>query len=433
MTFGWIAGVLTALLLLLMGSGIWIAVALLGTSYISFEMWTKSPVGNIMATSMWGGSSSWVLTALPLFIWMGEILFRTRLSEYMFTGLAPWCRRIPGRLLHVNVGASAIFAAASGSSVAACATIGQMSIPELKRQGYDEDMSFGTLAGASTLAIMIPPSIPLIIYGALAELSVGRLFTAGILPGLMFAAMFMMYVAVWALLHPERIPPPGPPLPLRERIYASRRLIPILLLVAAVLGSMFFGIATATEAAAVGVVGALILSAFTRTLTWPSFWDGLRGATRTTCVIGIIIAACTFLNVMLSFTRAPQELAGWVEALRLSPYVLIAAVTVFFLILGCLVDNIPMIAIGASLILPLIQKAGFDPIWFGIYLVAVCEIGLITPPVGLNLFVLQRMTGKDLFYVARVALPFFFLLIVGIVLLVIFPKIATFLPSRMTM
>ena len=433
MSFGWVAGVLTALLLLLMGSGIWIAVSLLGTSYLSFEMWTRAPVGNIMATSMWGGSSSWVLTALPLFIWMGEILFRTRLSEYMFTGLAPWCRRIPGRLLHVNVGASAIFAAASGSSVAACAAIGQMSIPELRRQGYDDDMSFGTLAGASTLAIMIPPSIPLIIYGALAELSVGRLFSAGVLPGLMFAAMFMAYVAGWALMHPDRIPPPGPPVSLREGILASRRLIPILLLVIAVLGSMFFGIATATEAAAVGVVGALVLSALTRTLTWPNFWDGLRGATRTTCVIGIIIAACTFLNVMLSFTRAPQDLAAWVEGLRLSPYLLIAAVTVFFLVLGCLVDNIPMIAIGASLILPMVQKAGFDPIWFGIYLVAVCEIGLITPPVGLNLFVLQRMTGKDLFYVARVALPFFFLLNLGIVLLVIFPQIATFLPSRMSM
>lgn len=433
MSFGWIATVLTVLLLGLMGSGIWISIALLGTSYISFELWTQSPVGNIMATSIWGGSASWVLTALPLFIWMGEILFRTRLSEYMFTGLAPWCRRIPGRLLHVNVGASAIFAAASGSSVAACATIGQMSIPELRRQGYDEDMSFGTLAGASTLAIMIPPSIPLIIYGALAELSVGRLFTAGILPGLMYAAILMLYVAAWALLHPERIPPPGPPMSLRERLYASRRLIPILLLVAGVLGSMFFGIATATEAAAVGVVGALILSAITRTLTWPSFWDGLRGATRTTCVIGIIIAACTFLNVMLSFTRAPQELAAWVQGLNLSPYVLIAAITVFFLILGCLVDNIPMIAIGASLILPLVQKAGFDPIWFGIYLVAVCEIGLITPPVGLNLFVLQRMTGKDLIYVARVALPFFFLLLLGIAILVVFPEIATFLPSRMTM
>jgi tripartite ATP-independent transporter DctM subunit len=243
----------------------------------------------------------------------------------------------------------------------------------------------------------------------------------------------MAYVALWAIFHPQKTPPPGPPLSLRERIYASRRLIPILLLIIGVLGSMFYGIATATEAAAVGVVGALLISVASRTLTWSSFWDGLRGATRTTCVIGIIIAAASFLNVMLNFTRAPLDLAAWVESLHLSRYVLIAVITVFFLILGCLVDNIPMIAIGASLILPLVQKAGFDPIWFGIYLVAVCEIGLITPPVGLNLFVLQRMTGRDLFYVARVALPFFLLLVLGIVLLVIFPQIATFLPQRMTM
>jgi tripartite ATP-independent transporter DctM subunit len=280
---------------------------------------------------------------------------------------------------------------------------------------------------------MIPPSIPLIIYGALTELSIGRLFSAGLLPGIMFAAMFMTYIALWAVLNPQRIPPPGPSISFRERIFASRRLIPVLLLVASVLSSMFLGIATATEAAAVGVVGALALSAITRTLSWSSFWDGLKGATRTTCMIGIIIAAATFLNVMLSFTRAPQELAAWVGSLQLSPYMLMATITLFFLLLGSIVDNIPMIAIGASLILPLVQKAGFDPIWFGIYLVAVCEIGLITPPVGLNLFVLQRMTGRDLFYVARVAMPFFLLLLIGITLLVVFPQIATFLPSRMTL
>ncbi|MFQ5468420.1 MAG: TRAP transporter large permease, partial [Kiloniellaceae bacterium] len=365
-----------------------------------------------------------------LFIWMGEILFRSRLSDDLFGGLAPWMERLPGRLLHVNILGCGIFAAVSGSSAATAATIGRMAIPELQKRGYDERMMVGTLAGSGTLGLLIPPSIILIVYGVATEESIARLFIAGIVPGAMLIVLFMGYVIVWSLFHPERVPAAGVKLAFGARIAALRRLIPVLLLIAGVIGSIYVGIASPTDAAAVGVFLSLMLSYFSGTLTWESFRGGLMGATRTSCMIAFILAGAAFLTVAMGFTGIPRVLAQWIGSLGLSPYMLLAALTVFFVILGCFLDGISVVVLTTAVILPMIEQAGIDNIWFGIYIVVVVEMSQITPPVGFNLFVLQGLTGRDILFVARAALPFFFLLLSAVVLLVVFPELATWLPTR---
>ncbi|WP_158043550.1 TRAP transporter large permease [Skermanella pratensis] len=426
-----LSAVLIVLLLLLLASGIWVALSLLAVGLIAMVFFTSAPSGLVMATTVWGASASWTLTALPLFIWMGEILFRTRLSEDMFQGLAPWMARLPGRLMHVNIVGCGIFAAVSGSSAATCATIGRMSLPELKRRGYDERMSIGTLAGSGTLGLLIPPSIIMIVYGVAADVSIGRLFIAGVLPGVLLIALFMGYVAIWSLMNPDRTPPGGPATTLGERLRASRRLIPVVVLIAAVIGSIYSGIATATEAAALGVAGALVLSAASGTLTWNSFRESLMGAMVTSSMIAFILAGAAFLTVAMGFTGIPRVLAQFINDLGLSPLALLAALTAFFVLLGCFLDGISMVVLTTSVVMPMVQAAGIDPLWFGIYIVLVVEMAQITPPVGFNLFVLQGLTGRDILYVARAALPFFMILVTAIVLVTVFPGIVTWLPAQM--
>ncbi|UEM20305.1 TRAP transporter large permease subunit [Skermanella mucosa] len=426
-----LSAVLIILLLLLLASGIWVALSLLAVGLIAMVFFTSAPSGLVMATTVWGASASWTLTALPLFIWMGEILFRTRLSEDMFQGLAPWMARLPGRLMHVNIVGCGIFAAVSGSSAATCATIGRMSLPELKRRGYDERMSIGTLAGSGTLGLLIPPSIIMIVYGVAADVSIGRLFIAGVLPGILLIALFMGYVAVWSLMNPDRTPPGGPATTLGERLQASRRLIPVVVLIAAVIGSIYSGIATATEAAALGVAGALVLSAASGTLTWSSFRESLMGAMVTSSMIAFILAGAAFLTVAMGFTGIPRVLAQFINDLGLSPLALLAALTAFFVLLGCFLDGISMVVLTTSVVMPMVQAAGIDPLWFGIYIVLVVEMAQITPPVGFNLFVLQGLTGRDILYVARAAFPFFLILVTAIVLVTVFPGIVTWLPAQM--
>lgn len=419
------------LLFALLASGAWIAIALAGIGYVIIALSSSAPVGQVLASTIWGASYSWELAALPLFIWMGEILFRSRLSDDMFEGLAPWLNRIPGRLLHVNVFGCAIFAAVSGSSAATAATIGKIALPELKKQGYDERMSMGTLAGSGTLGLLIPPSIIMIVYGVAAGESVARLFIAGIVPGIVVAAMFAGYVIIWALRHPEKIPSAQASIGWRARIYQSRRLVPILLLIAGVIGSIYMGVASPTDAAAVGVVLSLILSARSGTLTWKTFVDGVMGATRTSCMIAFILLGAAFLTAAMGYAGIPNDLAAWIDSLRLSPYLLIAVLTVFFIILGCFLDGISIVVLTTAVILPMVERSGFDLIWFGIYLVIVVEMSAITPPVGFNLFVIQGLTGADLTEVARAALPFFWILVLSVAILVVFPGLATFLPNQM--
>jgi tripartite ATP-independent transporter DctM subunit len=417
-------------LFLLLGSGVWIGLALLGVAWVGMTLFTSRPAGDAMITTIWTASSSWALTALPLFIWMGEILFRTRLSEDMFRGLSPWLANLPGRLLHTNVVGCTVFAAVSGSSAATVVTVGKMSIPELRRRGYPEPLIVGSLAGAGTLGLMIPPSLTLIVYGVTINESISKLFIAGVFPGLVLAGLFMGYVSVWSLLQPDQVPL-EPTMSLRAKFEHSRFLIPVVCLILAVLGSIYLGIATATEAASFGVIGALILAAAQGSLTWDSFVASLMGATRTSCMIALILAGAAFLALAMGFTGLPRALAEWIAALELSPLMLIVALTVFYIILGCFLDGISSVVLTMAVIEPMIRHAGIDVIWFGIFIVVVVEMAQITPPVGFNLFVLQGMTGHEINYIALTALPFFFLMCVMVAILVAFPELATWLPETM--
>ncbi len=419
-------------LLLLLGSGLWVALSLMGVAVLGIGAFTGAPTGLVMGNSLWSSVSSWSLAALPMFIWMGEILFRSRLSEDMYAGLAPWLGRLPGRLLHVNVLGCSVFAAVSGSSAATAATIGRMSIPELKRRRYPENMVIGTLAGSATLGLLIPPSIILIVYGVSAEVSIARLFIAGILPGLMLIGLLMGYVIVWSLLHPAQQPPAEPSLPFMARVRASGRLLPVVGLIVAVIGSIYTGVATPNEAAALGVVGALLLSLVSGTLNWNSFLDGLLGATRTSCMICFILAGAAFLTTAMGYTGIPRELAGWIAQMDLSVYWLLFALVVFFVVMGCFLDGISVVVLTTSVVLPMVQAAGLDLIWFGIFLVIVVEMSQITPPVGFNLFVIQGLTGKNILQVAWASFPFFLVLCLAAALIVVFPEIATWLPETMS-
>jgi len=426
-----ITGLLVLTLFLILGSGVWIGLTLSGVAWVGMQMFSARPAGDAMAVTIWGSASSWTLTALPLFIWMGEILFRTRLSQDMFKGLAPWMQALPGRLLHTNVVGCAIFAAVSGSSAATCATIGKMTLPELQKRGYPEDMVIGTLSGSGTLGLLIPPSIIMIVYGVAADVSIAQLFIAGVLPGLLLAGLFSGYIIYWSLRHPDQIPPRDAPMSFMQKLEASSSLIPVVLLIAAVLGSIYTGFATATEAAAVGVVGSLALSTLQGTMSWSVFKDALMGATRLYCMIALILAGAAFLTLSMGYIGLPRHLAEWIGSLGLSPFALIMALMVFFILLGCFLDGISMVVLTMGVLMPTVQKAGIDPIWFGIFIVFVVEMAQITPPVGFNLFVLQGMTGKQLPYIARVSMPMF-LLMMGAVLLIYFvPSIVTWLPTQM--
>ena len=426
-----ITGLLIASLFLILGSGVWIGLALSGVAWIGMELFSARPAGDAMAVTIWGSASSWTLTALPLFIWMGEILFRTRLSQDMFKGLAPWVQLLPGRLLHTNVVGCTVFAAVSGSSAATCATIGKMTLPELTRRGYPEHMVVGTLAGASTLGLLIPPSIIMIVYGVAADVSISQLFIAGVLPGLLLASLFSLYIVQWALRHPDQVPVAEQPLSLAQKLRASGSLIPVVLLIAAVLGSIYTGLATATEAAAVGVTGALVLSGLQGSLNWQSFSSALMGATRLYCMIALILAGAAFLTLSMGYIGLPRHLAEWIGSLGLNQAQLIAALALFFIVLGCFLDGISMVVLTMGVLQPTVQAAGIDLVWFGIFVVLVVEMAQITPPVGFNLFVLQGMTGRSLPWVAKVTLPMFLLMCVAVTLIYLFPGIATWLPQQM--
>jgi TRAP-type C4-dicarboxylate transport system permease large subunit len=491
---GLITLILFGFMLVLLASGIWVAISLLGVGFLALEVFSPAPAGSLLATTVWDASWNWALTALPLFIWMGEILFRTRLSADMFNGLAPWLSWLPGRLLHVNIVGCGVMAAVAGSSSVTCATVARMSVPELRKRGYPEDLAIGTLAGSGTLGLLIPPSIMLIVYGVIAQQSISRLFIAGVLPGALLVGIFMAYVMMWAWTHPGRIPGSDIQLtgtdlwflvlevvflvllwwlfPLfsdlaawlshalatanpefdRDAISAglvtfvlglagtialsqlsprTRLLIPILCLIVAVLGSIYGGVATPTEAATIGVLGALVLALMSRTLTRATFVASLMGAMRTSCMISFILVGAAFLSLAMGFTGIPRTLAAWVGSYELSPYMLLLALTIFYIVLGCFLDGVSMMVVSAAVVLPMVQNAGIDLLWFGIYVVIVVEMAQITPPVGFNLFVLQSMTGRDIFEVTRASIPFFLLMILGIVLITAFPEIVTFLPKLM--
>ncbi|MGE4610619.1 MAG: TRAP transporter large permease subunit [Paracoccaceae bacterium] len=423
-------GIFVIVLFALLGSSVWIGLALMGVAWVGMELFTIRPAGDAMITTIWTGASSWTLTALPLFIWMGEILYRTRLSEDMFRGLVPWMKWLPGGLLHTNIAGCTIFAAVSGSSAATLTTVGKMSIPELRKRGYPEHMIIGTLAGAATLGLMIPPSLTLIVYGVSINESVTKLFMAGIIPGLVLASLFTLYIMGWHFFSKGERPTPEPHMSLGKMISESRFLIPVLVLVTIVIGSMYMGYATATEAAAVGVIGSLSLAAIQRSLNWKTFVASLMGATRTSAMIALILMGASFLSLSMGFTGLPRALAAWIDSMNLSPIVLIAALTVFYVILGMFLDGISSVVLTMAIVEPMIRQAGIDVIWFGIFIVVVVEMAQVTPPIGFNLFVLQGMTKHEISYISKTALPMVGIMLLMVVILVAFPELATWLPEN---
>jgi tripartite ATP-independent transporter DctM subunit len=421
---------LLIIMMMLLSGGIWIAMTLAICGWVGQAFFVNTQPGKNLFSAFWESNASWELAALPLFIWMGEILFRTKLSEEMFEGLRPWLNRIPGRLMHTTVLGCGIFGSVSGSSAATCATISKVALPELKKRGYDERLALGALATSGTLGILIPPSITMVVYAVAADASIIRIFLAGFIPSALLMALFMGYIAWWSIRNPSKVPAADPPSSLWYKIKKSGNLIPCAALIVFIVWVLIAGYATATECAAYGVFGSLLIAAYSRSLTWKNFWEGLMGTTRTSCMIMLILAGAAFLTKTMAFTGVPRELAEWVNSMHLSPYALIGCLVVVYLILGTALDGISMIVLTAAVVLPMIQKAGFDLIWFGIFIVLLVEIAEVTPPVGFNLFVLQNMTGKDSNTIARAAIPFFMCLVVCIVLITIFPEIVTFLPDQ---
>jgi C4-dicarboxylate transporter DctM subunit len=421
--------ILLAFMVVILASGVWIAVGLGLVGFLAMALTSNVPLGTVLATTSWSASSQWTLAALPLFIWMGEILFRTKLSEEMFRGLSPWVQWLPGRLTHVNVIGCGIFAAVSGSSAATCATIGKISLPELDKRGYNKSLSLGSLAGAGTLGLLIPPSIPMVVYAVTANVSVLQVFLAGFLPGLLVMALYSGYIIGWSVLNPDKVPPRDPPMPFREKLRQSQKLMPCLLLILAVFFALVLGFATATECAAWGVTGALILAWWSGTLDRKTFVESLMSATRLTCMIMLILAGAAYTTAAMAYTGIPAALAQWVQGQNLTPSMLAFYLSIMYIILGCLIDGISMIVLTAVIVLPMIKAAGLDPIWFGIYLIIHVEMAQITPPIGFNLFVLQSMSGRDTLTVAKAAFPFFLLLLVAVFIITEFPQIALFLPK----
>lgn len=426
-----IACVLLVALVALLLSGVWIALALACVAWIGLAFFTSTPPDVNLFQAFWGTMASWNLAALPLFIWMGEILYRTRLSEDMFEGLAPWIGWLPGRLMHVNVIACGIFGTVSGSSAATCATIAKVALPELVKRGYDERVCLGSLCGAGTLGILLPPSIIMVVYAVAAEVSILKVFLAGFLPGMLLMALFSGYIVVWSLLNPQRVPKLTEHFTFGERLRRSRNLIPCLALIVFIVLVMALGWATATESAAFGVTGALGIAAWSRALSWENFRASLMGATRLSCMVMFILGGAAFLSVCMGFTGIPRALAEWVAALEPSRYALIAVLATIYILLGTALDGISMIVLTTSIVLPMIEKAGFDLVWFGIFIVLLVEIAEVTPPLGFNMFVLQTMSGRDSTFVAVASIPFFVMMVLALALITVFPEIATWLPDQL--
>ena len=428
---GLYAVLIVVCLLGLLALGVWIGLALVGAALLAMLLFSVRVPGDAMATTAFASVTGWTLTALPLFIWMGEVLSRSRISEYMFRGLAPWMTLLPGRLLQVNVAASMVFAAISGSSAATCATVGKITIPELKKRGYPENMMIGSLAGAGTLGLLIPPSIIMIVYAVAADVSINKLFAAGVVPGFVLGGLFMLYNAGWSLANPGKIPSDDMRMTFGARLRESIALVPVLMLIGVVLGSIYAGIATATESASIGVVGAFVLAAFQGGVNREFFVRTVMGAMRTTTMIMLIVVGASFLGLAMAFSGMPALLAQWVGTFALTPGQLLVALAVAYIVLGCLLDGVSMVLLTMTVVLPMVTAAKIDLLWFGIFIVIVVEMGQITPPVGFNLFVLQNMLKRDIGVVSRAAMPYFLIMVLMLLILWWWPGLVSWLPSQM--
>jgi C4-dicarboxylate transporter DctM subunit len=416
-------------MVVLLCSSMWIGFALLGTGLLSLEWFRDVPIQRILAQDVWSRLNADELVTLPLFVLMGDILFFSKLSESLFRGIAPWVQRLPGGLLHVNVIGCTIFAAVSGSSAATTATVGRMTLRELLKRGYDKDMAMGSLAGAGTIGLMIPPSIPMIVYGVLADVSILDLFIAGVVPGLIIAVMFIGWIMLQAWWRPSVQPADPEVYTWAQKVESLKDLLPVSLLILSVIGSMYSGLASVTEAAAVGVAGALAISVAQGLMSWRNLGRALLSTVRTCSMIGLILLGALFLAKVMTMLGIPGETGQWVKSLELSPYMLIFTLLVVYLILGTALDGLSAMVMTLPVVFPLVLASGFDPVWFGIFLIITIELSNVSPPVGFNLFIIQQMTGESQTRVAKSSLPYCTLMLVLIVVMTVWPGLITWLPQ----
>ena len=416
-------------MVVLLCSSMWIGFALLGTGLLSLEWFRDVPIQRILAQDVWSRLNADELVTLPLFVLMGDILFFSKLSESLFRGIAPWVQRLPGGLLHVNVIGCTIFAAVSGSSAATTATVGRMTLRELLKRGYDKDMAMGSLAGAGTIGLMIPPSIPMIVYGVLADVSILDLFIAGVVPGLIIAVMFIGWIMLQTWWRPSVQPADPEVYTWAQKMESLKDLLPVSLLILSVIGSMYSGLASVTEAAAVGVAGALAISVAQGLMSWRNLGRALLSTVRTCSMIGLILLGALFLAKVMTMLGIPGETGQWVKSLELSPYMLIFTLLVVYLILGTALDGLSAMVMTLPVVFPLVLASGFDPVWFGIFLIITIELSNVSPPVGFNLFIIQQMTGESQTRVAKSSLPYCSLMLVLIVVMTVWPGLITWLPQ----
>jgi C4-dicarboxylate transporter, DctM subunit len=429
-------GVMFALLL----SSMWIGFALFATGFAglllfdvtlppTISIWDR--IARILANSIWNSLNSWALAALPLFILMGELLYRTAISTRLMNALTPWLSSVPGRLYHINVAACSLFAAVSGSSAATTATVGKITLKELRQRGYDKRLAIGSLAGAGTLGFLIPPSLIMIIYGVLSDTSIGRLFMAGILPGLVLAGMYSLYIVIACLLRPGLAPASEERFTMGQRLSALKDLLPVLLLIVLVLGGIYAGLTTPTEAAAIGVLGALGLALATGSLTRNALAEALLSTVKTTAMICFIIAGAAFMSQMVGFVGITRAVSQYITGLELSPYMLLLVLGLMYLLLGMILDGISIVVMTLPIVLPIVVLAGFDPLWFGIYVVIMVELSQITPPVGFSIFVIQYISREDVATIFKATFPFFLITVFMVVIIALFPELVLYLPDKM--
>ena len=423
--------VVFAILFLALGSGIWVGFSLFIVGFSGMVLFSPLPAGNNMASSLWSTVEKWEYVALPLFILMGEILYRSGISEKLFKSLVPWLYRLPGGLLLMNIVSCTLFAAVSGSSAATTATVGRITLAEFDKLGYDRKLAMGSLAGAGTLGFLIPPSLIMIVYAILAEVSIGKMFMAGILPGILLAGIYSAYIIYRGIRNPKIAPQTQTHYTWKERMTALKDLAPTIILILMVLGSIYAGIATPTEAAALGVLGATLFAFINRQMNLKILFECLVGAVKTNAMIMLIVVGAGFLSRVMGFLGIPAAITTAITSMDLSPYTLMLLLGCVYIVLGCLLDGFSIVVMTLPIALPMVTAAGFDPIWFGIYLILMVEVSQITPPVGFNLFVIQGLTGEAIMPIARYALPFFFLMLLTTAIITLFPEIALFLPDLM--
>ena len=432
--------VLIGIMFFFLLSSVWIGAALMLTGIAGMFLFEHNlppaislfqKAGDLLAGSMYDSMNSWSLAALPMFILMGEILYHSSISTRLLNGLMPWLAKVPGRLLHVNVAACSLFAAVSGSSAATTATVGKITLGELKSRGYSKKLAIGSLAGSGTLGFLIPPSLIMIIYGVLSDVSIGKLFIAGILPGLLLATSYSFYIMIVSTIDKTTVPQTQETFTNMDRLNSLKDLAPIFSLIFLVMGSIYGGFATPTEAAALGVVGAISLALFFKSFNWTIFKESLFNAVKTTVMISFIIIGAGFLSQVVGFLGIARAISEFIGGLGLSPYMLILVIGLMYIVLGMILDGISIVVMTLPIVLPIIVMAGFDPLWFGIFLVFMVELSQITPPVGFSLFVIQSISGEKISYILKATFPFFIIMILIVMVVTIFPEIATYLPTKM--